>query len=317
MELTTQSDFSGIQANVKELLSSVESSGSNAGTIATTCANDLGSIQFGSWGDDVASNLNNYRNAVKDGMIEVATDIGSGQYTALVSAINDLIYGLGCCITYRSNIDQATEELSHTVEYREEWVNPDWRPIYQGGTGGTSEKRRVYNPRYSQLQTMIADNNTYLEDAVRNCIGIGDIIQSITYNGNITYQPAYFAAAEEYTPPTEEFDANSQTDVDTLAYAAPSRSVMEEGGTYSKNGGKDGQHFTTYQDYLDWSRKYNMDPDDRYNIVANGDISIAEFNYPPYSNGINQYNRAEVEACIRYWQERDSSNSQVRSRLGQ
>lgn len=191
MGYSISDDFNGLKKAVGTLIGEVEGIKSDAATVASEASSSLAAIQFGSWTDDVASNLSNYRDAVKAGMDEVVSNLSGGGYTALKDALTDLESGLGQCSTYKDRYFYQCDRLR--------FVNDE------------DQRKKIIKYRDAEKKN--------LEKCISFCDSVVSTISSIVYNGTVTYTPGGGASGLE---------DNSALLEDSMAYPEYYKGVTAE-----------------------------------------------------------------------------------------
>ena len=190
------SEYSSLQSKISSLRSSVETAGSQMNSTAESSYNGLDSVKFGSWADDVASNLNNYCTAVKEGMREIGTDYAGGNFINLKLSLTDLETALGQCAKYASNI--ATQKNKYNSAKSE------------------AKKARILeliNAETRNLSTCVAFCNDRIAFA-----------EAVVFNGTATYTPGGVSGLEDTSTLSSEIDGMTDDDIQSKLAQASSGS---------------------------------------------------------------------------------------------
>ena len=178
------SEYSSLQSKISSLRSSVETAGSQMNSTAESSYNGLDSVKFGSWADDVASNLNNYCTAVKEGMREIGTDYAGGNFINLKLSLTDLETALGQCAKYASNI--ATQKNKYNSAKSE------------------AKKARILeliNAETRNLSTCVAFCNDRIAFA-----------EGVVFTGTVTYTPGGVSGLEDTAALQAEIEGMGDND---------------------------------------------------------------------------------------------------------
>ena len=135
------------------------------------------SLTFNSWTDIVGQTIKGRTAYLKDNDFKVIeTDFEGGSFQKLKTNTSSLLNELQVCINSKAKIDAINAKIAElpaqvVVGTKEVWDNPDWRPSYQGGTGGTSSKHteNVYgkNPEITKLEGERSEREAELDNGIK------------------------------------------------------------------------------------------------------------------------------------------------------
>ena len=122
----------------------------------------------------------------------------SSTYQNILAATSDLITGLNNCAIYQANIEGASQELSRIPKVF----------ITRDSKGNVISQ--VENSRCGELDRIISDNTTKLNDCIVECNSLLSTIGAIQFNGQVTYTSNGVGAAEALT-----FNENPESEEET------------------------------------------------------------------------------------------------------
>ena len=160
MKVEINSDYNQLKSLVTSYAEELSSArGGLAGEVSNAISS-YSDINFGSWSDDVSSNLNTYCNTVKNGLSFVQSDLNEGGYKSISLALSDLTSGLKECQKYRSRINNQSDRLR-------------WSQT---------------KTRTEEIKSLIKAEQENLKRCVAYCNGIIDQLPNIKFNVDSTYE---------------------------------------------------------------------------------------------------------------------------------
>ncbi len=295
-------NLKGLNIIVSDVLAACKTAKESYGSAMETLTPNINTIVnsfTGVWEDEVSSAL-----------IDSIKDIPTSCFAYIY---NDMALGggLGTLIKTLESLYLKIAELIDTKQ------KADNKAIERGKLNPVIDGKP--NPKDTQLASEIRQLKGAIPGLVTDINAMLKTISELQLGSNLsspgTQQSSSGGGATEQPQKTEQQEAP----------ARPTRAELEADGTYNSNGGRDGAHFTTYQDYLEHLRRYNLqlDPNsteydvlyrasvDGTNTMMTPSVYIAEFNSPPYVvDGVRQGDPVEM------WRAEQTQILQDRARLG-
>ena len=162
--ITKDSDFGGLFATIQDCYSTYNSLGNHYAE-GLSSGSSLSSMDFGSWNDDVASELMSFKDQLVQGLQAISNDLSGGAYVQLGSAIQALGNTVGQC-------DHCKQILDTLYSYK-----PSVPP---------SRKDKRYNS-YQALLRRIKAYDDALTELVAAANSVLSQIPSITFNSDVQF----------------------------------------------------------------------------------------------------------------------------------
>jgi len=325
-----KSDFDAFKTAVNSLSSSKLSAGTIDGF-----QTKIADVSIGAFNDAVGAAFKTNQTKNKTDIQSISDDISGGGFNTIKTTITSLDSANSEFETARTNKSTAETEKSKLPAQvktgtKEEWVNASSAQAY--ASGQTYEKKivDVYgpNPAIEEKEKEIEGYEKDMQTAVNKINALlGKIAGASFGSSGSSDNPAEGDDSSSGDDSSGGEEKPTETPNETpKAPPRPTRAELEADGTYNSNGGRDGAHYTTYQDYLNHLRRNSppqLDPNsteydilyrasiDGTNTMRTPDIYIAEFYGPPYViDGVRQGDPVEM------WRAEQAQISRDRARLG-